>query len=286
MRMWFSLYELKPIRDLRGLSFLSKGVLLKFEEERYSLYHPINNLGDRSLKDFFKNLSLQDDLFKRVKEASVSIDDFKKQKENKISCYYSAPSFDFFLKNQIKIKNKGFKTIKIKVSSVNEIKENLCFIKKIPFKFIFDFNGKGVRKDFINCNKDLKFFFKDQVIYVEDPCLEKLKLSYLKVASDFNKYDGEENYIIIKPTGFNHSLPDFNPENSVVTSYLDHPLGQIIAALWAVKHKIKLECGLFSHSYYEKTAYSEILDEMKTEINFLKLLPFFKLLKNEPWVKV
>ncbi len=281
MRIWFSLYELKPI----GRSgFLSKGVLLKFEGERYSLYHPINNFGDRSLKDFFKNLSLQDGLFKRVKEVSVSKNDFKKEK--KISCYFSGLNFRNLLKNQIKIKNKGFKTIKIKVSSVKELKENLSFIKEMPFKFIFDFNGRGVKKDFINCNEDLKNFFKNQVVYVEDPCPENLNLSYLKVASDFNKYGGEEDYTIIKPTGFNHSLPSFNPENSVVTSYLDHPLGQVIGALWAVEHKIKLECGLYSHWYYEKTPYSEILDEMKAEISLSKALPIFKLLEHESWVEI
>ncbi len=68
-----------------------------------------------------------------------------------------------------------------------------------------------------------------------------------------------------------------------MTSYLDHPLGQLICARWALEHNIQNECGVHSHTFYEENKYSRLFSKT-AEFKFDAVDSFFKLLENEPWV--
>ncbi len=283
MKIWYSPYELTPVHIAEGVKYSNKGILLKFEDETYSLYHPIEALGDVPLSEFMKNLSKRNSLLSKVKAASVSLKDFETLLGKKVKCYYSVPSLKNFLKNKGSILNDGFDTVKFKVSSVIELEEMIEALTGLPFKYIFDFNGRGLKENFLACSDEVKTFFKENVLYIEDPAKEMESLPYVKIAADFEDYGGVESFNIIKPTAFDHEQSE-NPEaDTVVTSYLDHPLGQIMAARKALDIGVQTDSGLLSHTYYEKNKYS---GKLVTKGPFLELrsaLGVFELLKEEPW---
>jgi O-succinylbenzoate synthase len=66
--------------------------------------------------------------------------------------------------------------------------------------------------------------------------------------------------VVVKPAVQDPALIENTALKYVVTSYLDHPVGQMGAALEAgyLAEKVKVAtCGLLSHSSYEPNAYSE-----------------------------
>jgi len=73
-----------------------------------------------------------------------------------------------------------------------------------------------------------------------------------------------------------------------VTSYMDHPVGQLFAAYVAAKHATSSRCGLVTHVLYEKNAFIEQLG-----IDGMRLVPpagrgigFDDLLERLPWKKL
>ncbi len=283
MNIWCSPYELTPVHIAEGVKYSNKGVLLKFEDETYSLYHPIESLGDVPLSEFMKSLSKRNTLLDKVKEASVSLKDFKTILDKKVKCYYSAPSLKTFLANKESILNDGFDTVKFKVSSVIEVEGMIEALASLPSKYIFDFNGRGLKENFLACSDEVKTFFKENVLYTEDPAKEMESLPYVKIAADFEDYGGVESFNIIKPTAFDHEQSE-NPEaDTVVTSYLDHPLGQIMAARKALDIGVKTDSGLLSHTYYEENKYSGKLVVKGPFLELRSALGVFELLKEEPW---
>ena len=133
--------------------------------------------------------------------------------------------------------------------------------------------------------------------YLEDPVvsdktlkmLKTLKMSkmskrlksHLSVASDFVDYR-DYSYRVLKPSGFCHSISNKLNKPMVVTSYFDHPLGQIIAAEFAKKYNVKEPCGLMTHMFFEKNKYSELFSQ-RGDFQFEDYSEFFKLLNREKW---
>src|SRR4028119_2051703 len=57
-------------------------------------------------------------------------------------------------------------------------------------------------------------------------------------------------------TSRRRSLSGFRSE-IVVTSYMDHPVGQFFAAYVAATNRVSARCGLFTHALYEPEAFIE-----------------------------
>ena len=74
-------------------------------------------------------------------------------------------------------------------------------------------------------------------------------------------------------------------KKNVVTSYLDHPLGLIIAGLWAVENDIDEPCGLGTLNFFKSNPYSELIDA-KSIFRFNKYPELFKLLESESWSRL
>lgn len=282
MKVWISPYELSPVKISEDVKYSNKGILLKFENDKYSLYHPIKELGDPSIDNFIEGIAKRDVLFEKVKNAAVSLVDFAPYESSVVATYYSSPSFEFLFDNAQSIKSMGFKSIKLKVSSLLEIKKNMSSFLEQPFEYIFDFNGRESLQNLSEASEQMKSFLQDRALYLEDPCIEAVSVSFVKVAADFCDYKGVEDLKVIKPTGFAHTIDAFKSENIVVTSYLDHPFGQLISALWAAKNNVQNDCGLFSHTYYEKNEYSRLFKE-KAGLELSVAKDFFKLLEKEEW---
>lgn len=287
MNVQYSLYELEPFKIKEGVHYSNTGVLLKFEETSFGLYHPIETLGDVSISDFLHAPDAHLKLLEKIKEQSVSVSDIDLSTFDKrsVKSYYSSFSVLHLLENEKNISDMGFKTAKLKMKSLKEMDIEIEKIKPLPFQFIFDFNGREERVAFESLSDKTKDFLSERVSYLEDPYLQKQKLDFVNLASDFIDYGDQGDFQVVKPTGFSHENLFKSPQTAVVTSYLDHPLGQMMSAKWACEKSIENECGLFSHTYYKKNKYSDLFQEKS--IIRLDIMPaFLDLLQKEEWKRL
>lgn len=285
MKAFYSPYKLKPIASLENIHLSCEGVLLRFEESqetKYSLYHPIETLGDKSLSEFLTTFNLEAPLIQRIRERAINSQKMKSLPQQALDCYYSSPSVSFLLERINEVQKEGFKTAKIKVKNFLEIEKSMETLRESGLKFIFDFNGQASIKNFEDLSAKMKYFFESCLLYLEDP-FESFYDSSYKVAVDFKDYSGREDFQVLKPTAFCHPLNFKNRETSIVTSYLDHPLGQLLATYWACERQVESLAGLYSHTYFKENAYSEILNQRKASISLDAFNAFEDLLKKEKW---
>jgi len=271
MKVSFSPYQL-DFKDFKAKHICSEGILLSFEEGQrrsYSLYHPIKSLGDIPIKSFltdFEKLVLNNGPLRRVKELAV----FDNETLNlDVSCYELCSNFK-------KAEDSKSKIVKIKTPSVLSVLND--FNLETKKKYILDANGNWSDEEFEKFQAKIP---KDTIKYLEDPLNDLGFNSEFLLASDFMNYENYD-FKVLKPTGFNHSVENSLSKPVVVTSYLDHPLGQVIAALYAKKTKVKEACGLMTHLLFEKNPYSELLSA-SGDFKFSDSTGLFELLKNEKW---
>jgi O-succinylbenzoate synthase len=69
----------------------------------------------------------------------------------------------------------------------------------------------------------------------------------------------------------------------IITSYMDHPIGQLHAAYVAAKHAPEATCGLVTHVLYENDAFIE-----RMAVKDARLVPpdFTDLLEALPWKRL
>ena len=286
MKVFYSPYRLEPKNEFSGLYRDIDGILLKFINEKthaesFSLYHPIVALGDLSLEKFLSSEESRRLLLKKIN--NLSIDD-SEALSGVVKSYYLSLSADDLIKKAKAVQDKGFKIVKLKASNLNSI--DFDTLEELPFDYIFDFNGQEKVVNFENLNDSHKEFLNQRLEYIEDPYVTKRKM-YFKLASDFIDYGEESDVRIVKPTGFNHATPESlgalgSRSELVVTSYLDHPLGQFLAAKWAIGNKISNHCGLWSHKLFKQNKYSELFSE-SGKIDLKQKSSFIKLLNHENW---
>lgn len=272
MKIMYSPYSLQYKEEFSAKYKSSQGVLLRFEDkdvQSYSLYHPIESLGDIGVKEFLKSPDFyvfENGRLNRVFDLAVNGLD---QPALDILCYEHCTKFS-------QAEESVSDVVKMKISNINEIINGISNSSKKSY--IFDANAQWTVKD---CEKISDQKWLGAIKYLEDPVLEENFISSLPVASDFisyNKYD----YKVIKPTGFNHKIE--NPLNKplVVTSYLDHPLGQIISAIYAHKNNVTEACGLMTHTIFEKNKYSELFSN-SGNFKFGAYDELVRLLEKEEW---
>lgn len=159
------------------------------------------------------------------------------------------------------IPDEGWTTVKIKVT-VDQIPALLKYIPTIQQKIRIDCNSQ-TDLDFI----DQVNPFLDRIEFIEDPapykqdqwkkCLSNYKVKF--AIDRLNKEileDLPQCINIYKP-----AVECYMPHpNTVVTSYLGHPLGQVCAAYEASLLPTKLIAGLQSHRVYQPNSFSERLN--------------------------
>lgn len=151
-----------------------------------------------------------------------------------------------------------------------------------------DFNARLTPSEFVRAAETLP---KERIDFVEDPCPydEALWRSLreqtgLRLALD--RFDGIADVLVHKPA-LQTSFPDFEGE-VVVTSYMDHPVGQFFAAYVAATNRVSARNGLFTHVLYEPDAFIE-----RIRADGARLLPprgtgvgFDDLLEELPWTRI
>lgn len=101
------------------------------------------------------------------------------------------------------------------------------------------------------------------VDFVEDPCpydpiaWQRLRQQKrVRLALDRGSASAGVDVLVFKPA-VQSEWPPFDGE-IVVTSYLDHPVGQFFAAYVAATHEVSDRCGLMTHMLYEANAFSDV----------------------------
>lgn len=172
----------------------------------------------------------------------------------------------------------GFDTIKIKG------------VMPVPpdVRVRIDFNARLSAEEFLRVAPSLP---KTQIDFIEDPCpydedvwRELRERTGLRLALD--RFEGFADVLVHKPA-LHASFPRFNGE-VVVTSYMDHPVGQFFAAYVAATNRVSARCGLFTHVLHEPDAFIE-----RIRTDGPRLLPpegtgigFDDLLEDLPWTKI
>jgi O-succinylbenzoate synthase len=144
----------------------------------------------------------------------------------------------------------GFDTVKTK--GVLPVPEHV--------RIRIDFNASLSADEFVRVAETLP---KERVDFIEDPCpydrntwRTLRECTQLRLALD--RFVGEADVLVHKPA-LSAEFPSFNGE-IVVTSYMDHPIGQFGAAYVAATNKVAARCGLMTHVLYEPDAFIERIE--------------------------
>lgn len=151
-----------------------------------------------------------------------------------------------------------------------------------------DFNATLASAEFLDV---VKLLPEERVDFVEDPCpydeqtwARLRELTGLRLAVDRMAPDGHAYDVLVHKPALSMNWPQIDRE-IVVTSYMDHPVGQFGAAYVAATHRTSARCGLMTHVLYEPDPFIE-----RIERDGARLLPpqgsgigFDDLLEKLPW---
>jgi O-succinylbenzoate synthase len=148
----------------------------------------------------------------------------------------------------------GFDTVKLKDAS------------RLPdgVRIRIDFNAALDAEDFVRIAATLP---RERIDFIEDPCSYDADVwrdlrarTGLRLAVDRGLACDAVDVLVHKPA-LQASWPSFDGE-IVVTSYMDHPVGQLMAACLAASHEVSDRCGLMTHVLYEPDPF---IDAIRTD---------------------
>lgn len=171
----------------------------------------------------------------------------------------------------------GFDTVKLK--RVMDVPAHV--------RIRIDFNARLSAEEFLRVAETLP---RERIDFIEDPCPYDENLwrelgarTGLRLALD--RFTGHADVLVHKP-----ALQTEWPvhQDVVVTSYMDHAIGQMYAAYVAATHRVNARCGLMTHVLYEPDAFFERVGR-----DGARLLPprgtglgFDDLLERLPWKSI
>ncbi|MFZ2490961.1 MAG: hypothetical protein WA208_05720 [Thermoanaerobaculia bacterium] len=279
MKIWFHRYALHPRRALSGIAAPGprEGALIRVANG-FADVHPWPELGDLPLDAQLARLARGETTPLTWASLRLARSDGE-ARERGVSLFEGLtipkshwPGIE---------PPDGFDTVKLK--SVDSLPSNV--------NLRIDFNATLTPGEFLHVARQLK---GRRIDFVEDPCpydphiWRALKRETgLRLALDRGvSIDRAVDVLVHKPALQAH-WPEFDGE-IVVTSYMDHPVGQLGAAFVAASHDSSPRCGLFTHVLYEPDPF---LERMRAD--GARLLPiggtgvgFDDLLESLPWTRL
>lgn len=305
MKIYFSPYELK------STTFSRRGALLKIIEEEgrvgYADCHPWPELGDLSLdeqldclsRQKMSSLTAQSLAFAKIDAGlrSRGLSAFTGLRIPKSHYLVMKLTPNAFFEVQ-EAMNQGFNLFKIKLGK--GLEEEIPFLLKvleiIP-KVRLDFNHACTKQTFCDFLTQIKPFLM-KVDFIEDPfqfeeqAWAEIQAKYgVDLACDreavaVNGKVCSAKVLVHKPAV--EQVFKNTAHGIIVTSYLDHPLGQACAAFVAAKYYPESICGLNSHRIYLPNTYSVRLEWHSPEFKVPRGLGFGfdDLLQEEQWQRL
>lgn len=273
-----------------------EGALLRVEfpdgQVGYADCHPWDFAGDKPLSEQLQLLS--DGLTTSLTARSLhfaKIDADARARKINLFTHLAIPKSHFLIADLLSLNEKviveslksGITHFKIKLGNNLNIELPLLIklfntISGSHAKVRLDFNLQLTRQEFeeflrkISKWKELVDFFEDPYAFDVQAWSQHQSNDQVVFAADFDSeraipFPETAQVIVLKPANQDEkSILEClqSDRRLVVTSYLDHPLGQLTAAYVAglcakqLKGKIDI-CGLMSHLVYEKNEFSELL---------------------------
>jgi len=305
MKVYFSPYE------LRSTTVSRRGALLKViedgEREGYADCHPWPELGDHSLEEQLCRLSHRETTPLTAQSLMFARMDASLRKQNKSifeglkfpKNHYLVMQLtsETFTEVQEAVK-QGFNLFKVKLGKAlkQEVPLLLELMTIIP-KVRLDFNSACTEQQIYDFLTQVKPFLM-KIDFIEDPFpFEEHSWAYIQanygvvLACDREARQAcgkmsSAKVLVHKPAA--EETFKSKDQKIIVTSYLDHPLGQACAAFIAAKYYPDYICGLNSHRAYAPNAYSVRMEwnspEFKVPLG--KGFGFDDLLQEEQWEKL
>ncbi len=180
----------------------------------------------------------------------------------------------------------GFDTVKLK--SARHLPPDV--------RIRIDFNAALTPEEFVRIARTLPV---ERIEFVEDPCpFDRATWRELRVRTGltlaldtprggWNGSDRDAFDVLVHKPALDAEFPRFDGE-VVVTSYMDHPVGQFGAAFVAATNRVSRRCGLFTHVLYQEDAFVE-----RVRSDGARLLPpegtgigFDDMLAGLPWKRL
>ena len=270
-------YELKPKRRLSAIAAEGsrRGALIRIDGG-YADIHPWPELGDAPLNEQLALLARGETTpLTRASLKFADIDRAARRDERSLFDGLTIPPSHWPGPDP----PGGFDTVKLK--SIDRIPEHV--------RLRIDFNATLTPEEFVRIAATLP---RQRIDFIEDPCpydaatwTDLRARTGLRLALDRGSVAGQRrgaDVLVIKP-----AIEEIPPADSelVVTSYMDHPIGQLCAAYAAATTGITTTCGLVTHVLYEPDPF---IDRM--QIEGTRLVPpggtgwgFDDLLEGLPW---
>lgn len=275
MRLWIHRYTLVPRRRLSGVARegAREGALLR-AGDGFADVHPWPELGDAPLDEQLALLRRGETTpLTRASLHLARIDGAARRRGVSLFDGLTIPESHWPGADP----PPGFDTVKIK--GMQPLPEEV--------RIRIDFNAALTAEEFLRVAEMLP---RERIDFIEDPCpydepvwRALRERTGLRLAVD--RFAGPADVIVHKPA---LSVEWPSHPDVVVTSYMDHPMGQFGAAYVAATHEVNPRCGLFTHVLYEPDAFLE-----RVESDGARLLPprgtglgFDDLLENLPWQSI
>ncbi len=275
MRLWVHRYTLVPRRRLSGVARggAREGALLR-AGDGFADVHPWPELGDAPLDEQLALLGRGETTpLTRASLHLARIDGEARRRGVSLFAGLAIPESHWPGADP----PPHFDTVKIK--GMQPLPEQV--------RIRIDFNATLTPEEFLRIAETLP---RERIDFIEDPCpydegvwRALREQTGLRLAVD--RVAGAADVVVHKPA---LSIEWPSHPDVVVTSYMDHALGQFGAAYAAATHEVNPRCGLFTHVLYEADAFFE-----RIESDGARLLPprgtglgFDDLLESLPWQSI
>lgn len=301
--LWVWRYALESSGRLnsRADRTVFNGALIR-EDAGFGCIHPWPELGDPSLEDCLVDLTGERS-FPLVRRTAACLKADGLARERGVSLFddIEVPSSHATLPAMSvdaveEAAWRGFKIAKVKAGQ--DVERELACLKNLvrdfpDFRWRVDFNGKGevgqLQEAFSDWNDEHRAridFLEDPVPYEGDGWAELGRSTRLTLANDrmVESDRGDSGVLVVKPA-VNEMI---TRGRVVVTSYMDHPVGQAFAAWEAGRAGVDEVCGLQTHGLFKTDEFTEMLGVAGPEFQVPEGtgLGFDDLLEGLSWTKL
>ena len=278
--MWFWRYELRPRVALSAIAGagVRHGALIRVGDG-FADVHPWPELGDATLDEQLSGLARGETTpLTRRSLAMAQLD--AEARGRGVSLFEGLTIPQSHWPSGAGAVPPAFDTIKIKMTRGAKIDPEL-----LRYRLRLDYNATLTATEFLSEPLPL-----EAIEFVEDPCpfdsatwSDLRRRTGLRLALDRGSGDDPAfDVFIVKPAV--QDVPRSTKE-IVVTSYMDHPVGQLGAAFVAATHATSRRCGVLTHLLFESDPFIE-----RMRIDGTRLVPpggtgigFDDLLEGLPW---
>ena len=287
MNIWYWRYELVPRRRLSAIAVDAprQGALVRIDDGIADV-HPWPELGDAPIDSQLDHLRHgQATPLTRRSLAMARVDGGARRAGRSLFEGLSVPPSHWPL--AAGDVPEPFDTVKVKMSPGTRLDPALA-----RYRLRLDFNGTMDSASFLLFAAALPADVRRSIDFVEDPCpydavtwRDVRGRTGLRLALDRNEGEEGVDVLVVKPAV--QELPRTSRE-VVITSYMDHPVGQLGAAFVAATSGTSATCGLITNVLYESDPFLE-----RMQLDATRLVPpsgtgigFDDLLEKLPWRKL